>query len=469
MSTNLIQTVLLLGFLSDSCLGAAGPRETPAEAMKRHQRVASRRAEVHLICHRGAIGVAHENTLEAYRAAFELGADGNEIDIRATKDGVLVCFHDDMIDHLLEGYGDVSDYDWQELQKLAFRNPGPFGRMARIPTLRETFELHREYHGLMMLDVKRPGLSAAIGKLLDEYDMWDHVISAPAEFTDPRIVPTRHKAGLYLDRTELDDEAIAKALKQPGERILLEYPRQVAVAMGRQVGSLSRKPVCEEMAIWARQPVRPQDSRSIADLLKVLNDAEDWNVVASEGEEATASTARILKRAQAADEVARRGVCTEEIFAALEQRVRKRSLHRDWRYCGLDGCSALRALVALKAPKSAELARYCLWRDDPAAEAARNPMYANPRSWTDFRTKMPVFKLLESLPGPDTERICRDYLALSDEEARQIGVSLFEEAAKCLYAVSPRDSTLNELKSHRHSVVRGRSRLILELAILTQE
>ena len=60
----------------------------------------------------------------------------------ATKDGVLVCFHDDMVDHLLHAYGDVADYTWDELQELRFRNPGRFGKYCRIPTLREAFELH---------------------------------------------------------------------------------------------------------------------------------------------------------------------------------------------------------------------------------------------------------------------------------------------------------------------------------------
>ncbi len=71
--------------------------ETPDEAKKRHERVAERRAGAGIICHRGASEHAQENTLEAFRATFLLGGDGNEIDIRMTLDGVLVVFHDDML------------------------------------------------------------------------------------------------------------------------------------------------------------------------------------------------------------------------------------------------------------------------------------------------------------------------------------------------------------------------------------
>jgi glycerophosphoryl diester phosphodiesterase len=92
-------------------------------AAERLQRVAERKKQMHVICHRAASEFAHKNTLEAYRAAFELGADGNEIDIRMTKDGVLVCFHDDMLDQLLFAYGDVSDITWAELQTYRFQIP----------------------------------------------------------------------------------------------------------------------------------------------------------------------------------------------------------------------------------------------------------------------------------------------------------------------------------------------------------
>lgn len=164
---------VLIGFLSSAAL--RGQTETAEQAKLRHERVAERRQRVHIICHRGASEFAHENTLEAFRATFELGADGNEIDIRITKDGVLICFHDDMLDRLLEAYGDVSDYTWEELQRFRFRAPGKFGGQCRIPTLVEVFELHRKHAGLMHLDIKRLNLDRAIGELLDRMDLWDHV------------------------------------------------------------------------------------------------------------------------------------------------------------------------------------------------------------------------------------------------------------------------------------------------------
>ena len=83
--------------------------------------------------------------------------------------------------------------------------------------------------------------------------------------------------------------------------------------------------------------------------------------------------------------------------------------------------------------------------------------WKNPRSWTDFRVKMVIFPALAKCPGAATERLCRDYLALSDEEARKLGPPLFEEAGKALLAVSPRTETALELLKHRLRAVRGRA------------
>src|SRR4051812_8672601 len=91
VSMRRLHLLLLAAGLSGTALAAADeghtlPAESPAAAQLRHERVTARRKQTHVICHRGASEFAVENTLEAYRATLELGGDGNEIDIRATKD-----------------------------------------------------------------------------------------------------------------------------------------------------------------------------------------------------------------------------------------------------------------------------------------------------------------------------------------------------------------------------------------------
>ncbi len=49
---------------------------------------------ISILAHRGASARCRENTLEAFRAARSLGADGVELDVRRSADGVLVVHHD---------------------------------------------------------------------------------------------------------------------------------------------------------------------------------------------------------------------------------------------------------------------------------------------------------------------------------------------------------------------------------------
>ena len=70
--------------------------------------------------HRGASGHAPENTLPAFRMAADMGADGVELDVQETKDGVLVVCHDETVDRTSNGAGWVKDFTFEEIRKLDF-------------------------------------------------------------------------------------------------------------------------------------------------------------------------------------------------------------------------------------------------------------------------------------------------------------------------------------------------------------
>ena len=54
-----------------------------------------------IIGHRGAAGLAPENTLESFEAAIAAGADCIEFDVRRTSDGKGVVFHDLNVDRFV--------------------------------------------------------------------------------------------------------------------------------------------------------------------------------------------------------------------------------------------------------------------------------------------------------------------------------------------------------------------------------
>jgi glycerophosphoryl diester phosphodiesterase len=71
--------------------------------------------------------VAPENTIEAFRAALDQGADGVELDVRQTADGALVCFHDAALGRTTDGRGLLREHTLAEVARL---DAGAWPRLA---------------------------------------------------------------------------------------------------------------------------------------------------------------------------------------------------------------------------------------------------------------------------------------------------------------------------------------------------
>ncbi|MFN4260597.1 MAG: glycerophosphodiester phosphodiesterase [Gemmataceae bacterium] len=110
-----------------------------------------------IIAHRGASLECPENTLAAARRAIAVGATATEIDIRTSKDGVLVCSHDATLDRTTNGKGPINAHTLAELKQLdAGSWFDPKFKDERIPTLVEVLELCRgKIH--ILLDLKETG------------------------------------------------------------------------------------------------------------------------------------------------------------------------------------------------------------------------------------------------------------------------------------------------------------------------
>ncbi len=94
-----------------------------------------------LIAHRGASRNAPENTLAAVRLAWKEGADGVEADFHMTKDGEVVCIHDNTTRRTAGDDLSVTDSTLAELRELdygAWKDPRFTGE--NIPTLSEILD-----------------------------------------------------------------------------------------------------------------------------------------------------------------------------------------------------------------------------------------------------------------------------------------------------------------------------------------
>jgi glycerophosphoryl diester phosphodiesterase len=88
-----------------------------------------------IIAHRGNTKSHPENTLSAFKAALESGADAIELDVHLTSDGELVVHHDYYLGNPDNGEGKIYEKDLAYIQSLKI------GDAEKIPTLEEVFEL----------------------------------------------------------------------------------------------------------------------------------------------------------------------------------------------------------------------------------------------------------------------------------------------------------------------------------------
>ena len=94
------------------------------------------------IGHRGAAGVAPENTKMSFVKALDLGADAIELDVTLTEDEVVIVFHDDTLERTTNGRGRVSETEFRKIAELDAG--GWFGASftgIEVPTLEEVLQV----------------------------------------------------------------------------------------------------------------------------------------------------------------------------------------------------------------------------------------------------------------------------------------------------------------------------------------
>ena len=158
--------------------------------------------------HRGASGHAPENTVPAFELAHLLGADGIELDVQLSKDGVPVVIHDEQIDRVSDGVGNVRDFTLEELRAFNMNVQFPaYGRVA-IPTLSEVYDLVKGTQMVVNLELKNSvvfyeGLEERVLELAREKGLEDRVIYSSFNHYSmrrmKRLLPSARVAFLYSD------------------------------------------------------------------------------------------------------------------------------------------------------------------------------------------------------------------------------------------------------------------------------
>ncbi len=115
-----------------------------------------------IIGHRGAAGLALENTLPGLELARLLGVDAIEFDVRLTKDRVLVLSHDDDLSRLSESNAKISESTLAELRDIVLSD-----EQSTIPTLIEAMQTVGKTP--VIIELKVGGCLPELLKIIDDF------------------------------------------------------------------------------------------------------------------------------------------------------------------------------------------------------------------------------------------------------------------------------------------------------------
>ena len=109
-----------------------------------------------VVAHRGDRVHHPENSLAAFRAALNTGADALETDLHISKDQVIIVHHDETVDRMTNGSGRIDTMTLDEIKALRLRAPDGTLTDEQIPTLDEFLTVFAA-ETYFLLELKKPG------------------------------------------------------------------------------------------------------------------------------------------------------------------------------------------------------------------------------------------------------------------------------------------------------------------------
>lgn len=152
-----------------------------------------------VFAHRGGARLAPENTMAALDHGLALGADGLEIDVQLSADGVPVVIHDKSLDRTTEREGPVHGLTAEQLARVdagyRFETGGAFpfrGQGIGVPTLATVLARHRDTRLIIEMKGGEPELARAVARQVRQAAAVDRV--CVGSFHQRSIVTLREEA-----------------------------------------------------------------------------------------------------------------------------------------------------------------------------------------------------------------------------------------------------------------------------------
>jgi glycerophosphoryl diester phosphodiesterase len=178
-----------------------------------------------VIGHRGAMGHETENSLASVQKALDLSVDMIEIDVFKIKSGEIVVFHDQTVDRLTNGPGNIEEYYILDLKKLILDGG------HKIPMLQDVLKLI-DNKVVLNIELKGAGTADKVNHIIQYYinnNGW-----SPENF----IISSFNWEELRMMRKLNDSVAIA---------ILTEDNPLEALAIGKELNAVAINPYFENL------------------------------------------------------------------------------------------------------------------------------------------------------------------------------------------------------------------------------
>jgi glycerophosphoryl diester phosphodiesterase len=131
--------------------------------------------------HRGGAGHFPENSWKAFEHAIGLGYAYLETDAHATRDGIVVAFHDKTLDRVTDATGRIAELGWAQVAAARIAGTDPIPRLADL--------LMAWPQARFNIDVKDAPAIGPLVEVLQATDAWDRVCLT--SFSGRRLHATR--------------------------------------------------------------------------------------------------------------------------------------------------------------------------------------------------------------------------------------------------------------------------------------
>jgi glycerophosphoryl diester phosphodiesterase len=170
-----------------------------------------------------------ENTMAAFAHAVALGYTYLETDVHVTRDGVLLAFHDTVLDRVTDRTGTIADATYAEVQQALIGGREP------VPTLAELFDAFPQAR--FNIDLKSHGAVEALAAFIEERRAWDRVLVG--SFSVRRMGAFRRRTAGRVATSAHPLEVVAFVLSPSGRLArLLTRGRPAALQVPHRRGRL---------------------------------------------------------------------------------------------------------------------------------------------------------------------------------------------------------------------------------------